>query len=110
MSSQLQRTIEPSFQTLQPVDPGTGLLHEKIENLNLLVNSLSVAVGDLEQIEVPSLGENFDFYQEVERFETHLIRSALRLTGGSQIKAARLLKLKATTLNAKIKTLGLFIK
>jgi transcriptional regulator with GAF, ATPase, and Fis domain len=89
------------------IDPGSRLLHEKIENLNLLVNSLSAAVGDLEQIEVPSIGANFNFYHEVERFETHLIRSALRLTGGSQVKAARLLKLTPTTLNAKIKTLGL---
>ena len=110
MSSQSLRTIEPSFQTFQPIEPGSRLLHEKIENLNLLVHSLSAAVGDLEQIEVPSIGDNFNFYNEVERFETHLIRSALRLTGGSQIKAARLLKLKATTLNAKIKTLGLLVK
>ena len=107
MSSQYLTITEPSVPSMHGIETGTRLLHEKIENLNLLVNSLSAAVGDLDQIEVPSIGANFNFYQEVERFETHLIRSALRLTGGSQVKAARLLKLKPTTLNAKIKTLGL---
>ena len=43
------------------------------------------------------------FYDEVQRFETHLIRMALAETGGNQAKAARLLGIKATTLNSKIK-------
>jgi len=44
-----------------------------------------------------------DFYDEVQRFETHLIQMALNETGGNQAKAARLLGIKATTLNSKIK-------
>src|SRR5258707_13326558 len=44
-----------------------------------------------------------DFYDEVQRFETHLIRMALAETGGNQAKAAKLLGIKATTLNSKIK-------
>lgn len=44
-----------------------------------------------------------DFYAEVQRFETHLIRMALAETAGNQAKAARLLGIKATTLNSKIK-------
>jgi len=44
-----------------------------------------------------------DFYDEVQRFETHLIKMALAETGGNQAKAARLLGIKATTLNSKIK-------
>jgi len=44
-----------------------------------------------------------DFYAEVERFETHLIKMALAETAGNQAKAARLLGIKATTLNSKIK-------
>ena len=109
MSSQYVTATEPRLPSLHAIDP-SRLLHEKIENLTSLVSSLSAAVDDLEQIEIPAIGENFNFYQEVDRFETHLIRSALRLTGGSQVKAARLLKLKATTLNAKIKTLGLLVR
>ena len=44
-----------------------------------------------------------NFYDEVQRFETHLINMALSETGGNQAKAARLLGIKATTLNSKIK-------
>jgi DNA-binding NtrC family response regulator len=39
----------------------------------------------------------------VRRFETDLIRWALMRTGGHQRRAARILNLKVTTLNAKIK-------
>ena len=40
---------------------------------------------------------------EVQRFEIDLIRSALDRTGGNQVRAARLLGVKPTTLNAKLK-------
>ena len=40
---------------------------------------------------------------EVQRFETELIRTALERTGGNQARAARLLGVKHTTLHAKIK-------
>ena len=40
--------------------------------------------------------------EEVRRFEVDLIRYALRQTGGHQVRAARLLGLKVTTLNSKI--------
>lgn len=40
---------------------------------------------------------------EVHRFEIDLIRSALERTGGNQVRAARLLGVKPTTLNAKLK-------
>ena len=43
------------------------------------------------------------FYDEVQRFETHLIKMALAETANNQAKAARLLGIKATTLNSKIK-------
>jgi DNA-binding NtrC family response regulator len=44
-----------------------------------------------------------NFADEVRRFETDLIRWALLRTGGHQRRAARMLNLKVTTLNAKIK-------
>ena len=49
------------------------------------------------------------FYDEVQRFETHLIKMALAVTGGNQAKAARLLGIKATTLNSKIKLFNIEI-
>ena len=48
-----------------------------------------------------------DFYQEVQQFETHLIKMALDETSGNQARAARLLGIKATTLNSKIKLFGI---
>lgn len=50
------------------------------------------------------LGRGINFYDEVRRFETDLIRRALHQTGGHQSRAARLLGMNATTLNSKIKT------
>ena len=44
-----------------------------------------------------------NFFEEVKRFETRLIRRALELTGGNQARAARMLGLGTTTLNYKIK-------
>ena len=41
--------------------------------------------------------------EEVKNFEMNLIRTALGRTAGSQTRAAKLLGLKLTTLNAKIK-------
>ncbi len=57
--------------------------------------------GSSEQTDI-SRGVNF--YEEVRRFETDLIRRALDQTGGHQSRAARLLGLNATTLNSKIKS------
>ena len=54
-----------------------------------------------------NLAEGIDFYHEVERFETGLIRLALDQTGGHQARAAKLLRIKPTTLNSKIKLYGI---
>jgi DNA-binding NtrC family response regulator len=46
-------------------------------------------------------------HEEVRKFETDLICTALVRTGGNQLRAARLLGVKHTTLNAKIKRYGI---
>ncbi len=56
------------------------------------------------------LSRGVNFYDEVRRFETDLIRRALDQTGGHQSRAARLLGLNATTLNSKIKTYSIHPK
>ena len=53
--------------------------------------------------ELPDSPAEMSFYEEVRRFEIGLIRRALRQAQGKQREAARLLGLKATTLNAKMK-------
>lgn len=45
--------------------------------------------------------------QELRRIEIRLIAKALELTGGSQVHAAELLGIHATTLNTKIKRYAL---
>ncbi|HEV7680869.1 MAG TPA: helix-turn-helix domain-containing protein [Pyrinomonadaceae bacterium] len=50
-----------------------------------------------------NVADGIDFYDEVQRFETGLIRLALDQTHGHQAQAARLLHIKPTTLNSKIK-------
>jgi len=48
------------------------------------------------------MGRGIDFYDEVSRFESNLIRRALEQTGGNQKRAADLLGIKKTTINAMI--------
>ena len=47
--------------------------------------------------------QNLNLVEEVRKFEADLIRAALVRTNGNQARAARLLGVKHTTLNAKIK-------
>ena len=56
------------------------------------------------------ISRGVNFYEEVRRFETDLLRRALDQTGGHQSRAARLLGLNATTLNSKIKTYNIIPK
>jgi PAS domain S-box-containing protein len=53
------------------------------------------------------MSRGIDFYDEVGRFETNLIRRALEQTGGNQKRAADLLGIKKTTINAMIRRYGI---
>ena len=53
--------------------------------------------------ERPDAPAQMSFYEEVRRFEIGLITQALQRAHGKQKEAARLLGLKATTLNSKMK-------
>ena len=53
------------------------------------------------------LPEGLQFYDAVSRYERQLIEAALRRSGGVQKQAAKILGLKPTTLNEKIKRLGI---
>jgi len=60
-------------------------------------------VESLRLTEPINLNRKVRLYDEVQRFETDLICSALSRTAGNQTRAARLLGIKLTTLNSKIK-------
>ena len=71
--------------------------------LRELVLRLLCEVQSINEVSAVTIGGDFDFYDEVSRFEIDLIRRALLQTGGHQMRAAKLLNLKVTTLNSKIK-------
>ena len=79
-------------------------------NVDARLNTLRQTVLELlEEVESLAISRPVDikhgarFSDEVRQFEVSLIRTALGRTSGSQTRAARLLGLKPTTLNAKIK-------
>ena len=81
----------------------------EVDQLVMLAQALATEIETLkaelskEQIN----NEGIDFYDEVQRYEIELIRGALNQCGGNQTQAAKLLHLKSTTLNAKMKHYGL---
>jgi transcriptional regulator with GAF, ATPase, and Fis domain len=70
-----------------------------LKDLALALLNEVQTLGETSSIETGSI----DFYDEVRRFEIELIKRALKKTGGHQMRAARLLNVKVTTLNSKIK-------
>lgn len=88
--------------------PDETNIHEVIESLsNALVTLESIKEAELIQLlklHVQNFPKNgIDFYKLTSRYEKTLIEHALKKTKGSQTKAAKLLNLRLTTLNAMIK-------
>jgi transcriptional regulator with GAF, ATPase, and Fis domain len=77
--------------------------HSNITALKELTLRLLREVQAITEVRTLSLEGGVDFYGEVSRFEVDLIKRALLQTAGHQGRAARLLNLKVTTLNSKIK-------
>ena len=77
--------------------------NDSLSNMRDLVVRLLREVQSINEVNAVTLDNGFDFYDEVSRFGIDLIRRALLQTGGHQVRAAKLLNLKVTTLNSKIK-------
>lgn len=75
---------------------------ERLNALRDLVRMLLTEVESLQSAQPAQADHSAGLQSQVQRFESDLIRQALRRTGGNQARAARLLDVKATTLNAKI--------
>jgi len=99
------------------LDKGTSKFETK-KNMSVLsetVSALIKAVVTLQSIkeseinhvfknlEVDFPEEGVDFYEVKKLYEINLIKRALRMADGSQIKAAKLLNIGPTTLNSIIK-------
>jgi len=78
-------------------------LNQRIDVLKDVALSLLPEARALNGASVIDVGSGIDFYEEVSRFEVEMIRRALEYTAGHQVRAARLLGLKVTTLNSMIK-------
>lgn len=75
----------------------------KTQTLKELALKLLLETQSLTEVATLDVRGGIDFYEEVKRFEIDLIQRALAFTGGNQVRAAKLLKMKVTTLNSKIK-------
>jgi DNA-binding NtrC family response regulator len=99
-----------TWSTEQSPDPagGPALLASstsdpRLDALRDLVLMLLTEVESL-QVDWPAPSDcGDDLQSQVQRFESDLIYQALCRTGGNQTRAARLLGVKNTTLNAKIR-------
>jgi len=94
-----------SSQNLQshvPPSPRDVPLNAHLENLRHLACSLLSEVQSLTELR-PKTSHPVDLKDAVQQFERELISAALERTRGNQSQAARLLGVKHTTLNAKVK-------
>lgn len=91
-------------------------LERRVQQLVLMAKALAREIDTLQaELSIASKHgtqinfdkDGIDFYREVERYEIELITNALDLCGGNQAHAAKLLTMKPTTLNAKMKHYGL---
>lgn len=106
MSNSLGWAAEERSSTEAALSPAP--LHDRALNnrLNTLREVALTLLREVESLRVsqqPGTKHSVKLYDEVQRFEIELIRSALVRTGGSQTRAAQLLGVKLTTLNTKVK-------
>lgn len=91
----------------QPLRKGgkeSKTLEARIKSLKILALTLLREIEYLEGQDATAAGpRTLDLRAEIQRFEEEMIRSALMKTGGRQRPAARLLGMKATTLNSKVR-------
>jgi len=94
----IQDQTQENTTSPKPVD-----VDQKINTLRETVLQLLQEVESLTMTVPAGLKAGAKLDEEVRQFEVSLIRNALGRTAGSQTRAAKLLGLKLTTLNAKIK-------
>ena len=80
-----------------------------LHNLNGLREAAITLLREVESLasKQPQTDSKLGLQEQVQRYETELIRDALQRTRGNQRRAAKLLGVKVTTLNCKIKRLGI---
>jgi len=85
----------------------TAADNEQIESIksitNLLLRKIESLERELPEVAIDQSKRGSNLYEVINSFEKKLIRDALRATNWSQKRAAQILGIKATTLNAKMK-------
>ena len=85
-------------------------MSSSFHNINTLREAAMTLLREVESLasqQEPPTTQRLGLQEEVQRYESELIRDALHRTRGNQRRAAKLLGVKVTTLNCKIKRLGL---
>ena len=106
MSSEVLE-METNSPELTEQKPSESSVDVRLNTLRETVLQLLDEVESLAITRPVDIKRGARFSDEVRQFEVSLIRTALGRTSGSQTRAARLLGLKPTTLNAKIKRYGI---
>jgi DNA-binding NtrC family response regulator len=85
-------------------------MSSSFHNINTLREAAQTLLREVESLasqQEPPTTQRLGLQEEMQRYESELIRDALHRTRGNQRRAAKLLGVKVTTLNCKIKRLGL---
>lgn len=116
MNYMISPQISPAFQT-RPTNSSAEAVSattNRLEALKVLSQSLLREVEAMRQssrqersLSADIESGTIDLDRELQRYEVELIRCALVRTGGRQRRAAKLLNVKISTLNAKIKRFGI---
>lgn len=102
--------VTTQFQSLVQ-NSGSQITDGQLQALKSLATLILREVESLEEsprlLDRQRSGARLNLAIEVKRFEIDLIRNALIRASGNQVRAARMLGTKVTTLNVKIKRLGI---
>jgi DNA-binding NtrC family response regulator len=92
-----------------PHEASPRLSELALNNLNNLREAALILLREVESLTSNQAEpeRKLGLQEEVQRYEIELIRSALQRTRGNQRRAAKLLGVKVTTLNCKIKRYGI---
>jgi DNA-binding NtrC family response regulator len=105
--------MHPAHSVPSQTDLSDLSTESRIEALRLLVLAFLREVDSLKETVATAPGRERKFStldREVDAFEASLIREALIRSNGNQRDAARKLKIKPSTLNAKMKRLGIAVE
>lgn len=95
--------MEAAFENLKRQDSVTTRIEALKVLTKLLLHEVEALDGFSPATQPEKLNGNINLTNQVQKYETHLICNALVSVKGNQREAAKMLGMKYTTLNAKIK-------